>query len=240
LLLEEDGGSGFLPRPVDLLLLPLPETGLLSGGLLKLLRAVQLNSHVLAKDALVFPTSFSIWAQVVELSGVVSLDAQDSGGGGGGGGAAAAAAAAGAGGEGSEGGEGTPGGGGGGCSCYVDSASSVTLLPPAALGSPPPINLAKTPHVALTEPALVATVDLANLLRKPSGVDPASFFQARTEEKVKVTCQGRATAVVWWWDMRLCRLDRPSLCLSNCPGRPGSPWATQVLLLLFYGVTEYQ
>jgi hypothetical protein len=68
-----------VPRPVDLIILPLPEQGLFAGGLLKLLRAVQLNSILLATDGLVFPARVSLFAQVVELTFAVTFECDNGG-----------------------------------------------------------------------------------------------------------------------------------------------------------------
>ena len=62
-----------LCRPVDLLLLPLPEEGLFEGGVLKLIKTLQQNSGIIARDAVVFPAKVTIWAQLVELKSSLEL-----------------------------------------------------------------------------------------------------------------------------------------------------------------------
>jgi hypothetical protein len=60
-------------RPVDILLLPIPEQGLLEGGLVKLIRTVQQNADLLSGDAKIFPAKISVWAQVIEATHISQL-----------------------------------------------------------------------------------------------------------------------------------------------------------------------
>jgi len=173
---------------------------LFSGGLLKLLRTVQLNSSILASDAVVFPSSISIFAQVVELPFAVPIPC-------------------GAGEKGEMRGEES-------ANNLLDCSSALSLLPPASFGAPLPINLAKIPHRHLCDPVLVASVDLATVLRSSSSIDPCSHFQSSVAG-VSVTTPGHASAIVWWWSCQLCQPDRPSLRITNAPGSLSSPWATQ-------------
>ena len=62
-----------MPRPVDILLLPIPEQGLLEGGLVKLIRTVQQNADLLSGDAKIFPAKISVWAQVIEATHISQL-----------------------------------------------------------------------------------------------------------------------------------------------------------------------
>ena len=61
-----------LTRPVDVLLLPIPEQGLFEGGLVKIIRTVQQNAALLSRDAIVSPSKITIWAQVVETTQAAS------------------------------------------------------------------------------------------------------------------------------------------------------------------------
>ena len=61
-------GEADLARPVDILMLPIPEHGLFEGGLLKMIRTVQQNAKLLSSDAVIFPSKITVWAQVVETT----------------------------------------------------------------------------------------------------------------------------------------------------------------------------
>ena len=68
------GESDDLARPADVLLLPmLPELGLLEGGLLQVIKAVQGNAALLTRDAAVVPSTINVWAQLVELTAAIDL-----------------------------------------------------------------------------------------------------------------------------------------------------------------------
>jgi hypothetical protein len=69
----DSDAEGHLTRPVDFLLLPIPEYGLFEGGLLKLVRAVQQNRGILAADAMIFPSKMHIFAQVIEIDHMIDL-----------------------------------------------------------------------------------------------------------------------------------------------------------------------
>ena len=176
------GGSGSpgVPRPVDLLLLPLPEVGLFQGGLLKVIRSVQQNSNLLARDAAVFPARVKIWAQVVELTHAANLD-----------------------------------------SATFDCSAHLSLLPPSALLSPGPIDLESTPHHELCAPVRVASVDLEKLCH--GDLDPAAPFEVNVSD-VSVSRPGRASAIVWWWSLDLCRESKSEKQkLTSAPGS-AFPW----------------
>ena len=126
-----------LSRPVDMLILPLPEQGLFQGGLLKMLRAIKSNSALLASDAVIFPSKVSVWVQLVETESSLPL--------------------------GSSGGE----AGGSIETSMVNCGPIKTLLNAASSTlAPSAIDLLATPHHALSHPIEILSLDLATVLRR--------------------------------------------------------------------------
>ena len=170
-----------LARPVDVLLLPIPEQGLFEGGLVKMIRTVQQNPDLLSSDALVFPAKISIWAEVIETTHIVrvSNDNMD-------------------------------------CSALfklVNSSASATSA----------VDLRSFQHRPLSAPARMATVDLAEVVHGKSTGSIISQFSKKLD-KLKITSEGRANAVAWWWSIDLCsHTVKDSLTLTNAPNST-TPW----------------
>jgi len=65
------------------------------------------------------------------------------------------------------------------------------------------------------------SVDLAAAIQNEGSIHPSDLFKSKVDG-VRVKA-GRVSAVVWWWTMDLCHIEKPSLQLTNEPSS-SSPW----------------